>query len=179
LAPTAQVTHRFKGRNVRPETQTLIIGTFNPETTQNKAEFFYGRPQNHLWKLLPLAFGESSLKTASPDAKRQFIVEYHIDFVDLIAIVGVEPGQEANYSDDYLDSRVISWNNVTSVMDELHELKRVCFTRKTFSGIPNIKAQVDEVERYCARRGLAFKRLLTPSRIYSATKQEEWTRFLS
>ena len=178
MAPTAQVNHRFRGRKGNPKTQTLIIGTFNPETPQNEADFFYGRPQNHLWKLLPLAFGENSLKRASLEQKQQFIDKHHIGFVDLINGVAVEPGQEANYSDDYLDSRVVNWNNVISIMVELHDLKRVCFTRRTLSGVPNIRAKVEEVEQYCSRRGVAFKRLLTPSRIYSAAKQEEWTDFL-
>ena len=173
------IHHRFKGRTVNPETKTLIIGTFNPETPQNKADFFYGRPQNHLWRLLPVAFGESSLKKASIEAKYAFIAEHRIDFLDLIDTVAVEPGEEANYSDNYLDSRVMQWRDVIGLMDSLPELQRVGFTRKTFSGIPNIKAKVDKVEHYCAKRGLGFKRLLSPSRIYSAAKQKEWSEFLS
>lgn len=101
-----------------------------------------------------------------------------IDFIDLIETVETEPGQEANYSDNYLDGRVVRWNNVIGAMESLPRLQRVCFTRKTFSGIPNIKTRVDEVERYCTEKGIAFERLLTPSRIYSEKKQEEWTRFL-
>jgi len=173
------IHHRFKGRAVNPKTETLIVGTFNPETPQNKADFFYGRPQNHLWRLLPVACGESSLKKASLEAKQAFIAKYRIDFLDLIDAVAVEPGEEANYFDRYLDSRVLRWKSVTSTMDELRDLKRVCFTRKTLSGMPNIKMKLDEVERYCVQRGLAFKQLLTPSRIYSAKKQEEWSEFLS
>jgi len=173
-----RIDHRFKERAVHPDTEILIIGTFNPETPQNKADFFYGRPQNHLWRLLPTAFGESSLKRASIESKQAFIAERHIDFVDLIDTVSVEPGQEANYSDDYLDSRVVQWRDVLAQMDILPGLQRVCFTRKTFSGIPNIGAKVEELDQYCVRRCLTFKRLLTPSRIYSTTKQEEWTAFL-
>jgi len=37
------VQHRFLDHQINSETETLIIGTFNPETTNNDAEFFYGR----------------------------------------------------------------------------------------------------------------------------------------
>jgi G:T/U-mismatch repair DNA glycosylase len=177
MAEKVVVHHRFKGRKVNPETETLIIGTFNPETASNTADFFYGRPQNHLWRLLPEAFGESSLKKASAEEKQTFMEQYRIDFIDLIEIVGIDSGQEANYSDDYMDGRVVVWRDVISVMKNLSRLKRVAFTRRTLSGIPTIKEKVEEVERYCANRDLVFKRLLTPSRIYSVGKQEEWNAF--
>jgi G:T/U-mismatch repair DNA glycosylase len=35
----------------------LIIGTFNPATYKNQADFFYSRGKNYFWRLLPVAFG--------------------------------------------------------------------------------------------------------------------------
>lgn len=79
------VQHRFLDHQINPETETLIIGTFNPETVDNKAEFFYGRSRNYLWRLLPTAFGETDLKNASKQEKLEFIQKYKIDLTDLLA----------------------------------------------------------------------------------------------
>jgi G:T/U-mismatch repair DNA glycosylase len=55
-----RIKHKFLDWGIYPKTETLIIGTFNPETS--KDDFFYGSGHNYLWKLLPLAYGEESLK---------------------------------------------------------------------------------------------------------------------
>jgi len=34
------VHHKFCGHKIHPDTETLIIGTFNPETRDNSADFF-------------------------------------------------------------------------------------------------------------------------------------------
>ena len=47
---------------ISPQTETLILGTFNPETPDNETEFFYGRRRNYLWRLLPSAYGGNDLK---------------------------------------------------------------------------------------------------------------------
>lgn len=56
------VQHRFLDHQINPDTETLIIGTFNPDAADNNADFFYGRSRNYLWRLLPLAYGETDLK---------------------------------------------------------------------------------------------------------------------
>ncbi len=38
-----KITHRFRNHVIDPETETLIIGTFNPEVESTDAEFFYER----------------------------------------------------------------------------------------------------------------------------------------
>ena len=56
------VYHKFKDHKIQDDTQLLVIGTFNPDVKGNSADFFYGRPRNYLWKLLPLCFGYENLK---------------------------------------------------------------------------------------------------------------------
>jgi hypothetical protein len=85
-----KIPHRFLDHQIDPETETLIIGTFNPETANNEAEFFYGRSRNYLWRLLPLAFGEKNLKEHTKQEKLEFIKKHHIDFIDLIEEIEVE-----------------------------------------------------------------------------------------
>ena len=44
------IKHKFRHELIAPVTETLIIGTFNPDFDGNNAEFFYGRSRK-----LPLA----------------------------------------------------------------------------------------------------------------------------
>ncbi|MFY0626168.1 MAG: hypothetical protein JXR07_07735 [Reichenbachiella sp.] len=172
------VQHRFADHQVNNETETLIIGTFNPETEDNDAEFFYGRSRNYLWRLLPTAYGESDLKGASKQAKLEFINKHKIDFTDLIEKIQVDAGQEANYYDGYIDNKVTSWKNCIALIDSLPNLKRVCYTRKTFSDIPNMKKKIEVIQQHCEKIGISFKAMTTPARFYREDKQTEWTNFL-
>lgn len=174
-----RVQHRFSDHQINPETETLIIGTFNPETPKNDAEIFYGRKRNYFWKLLPIAFGERDLKGLPKMRKIEFIRNYKIDLIDLIEELEVEEGEEANYDDAYIDSRVTRWKDVIGVIDALPNLKRVGLTRKTFSGIPNMKKKVEAIQEHCVIKGIPFKALTTPSRFYRSDKQTEWTNFFS
>jgi G:T/U-mismatch repair DNA glycosylase len=171
------IHYRFRHHKLNPLTETLIIGTFNPETENNPADFFYGRRMNFLWRLLPLALGQQDLKGKTKEEKLAFIQKQKVDFTDLILEVDVETGEETNYMDDYLDKRVVKWQDVIGQIKRLKYLKRVCFTRKTFSGIPNLKKRIREVEDFCIGMKIPFTYLTTPSRIYSDQKQEEWMRF--
>ena len=172
------VRHRFLNHQLNPETKMLIIGTFNPEVADNAAEFFYGRSRNYLWRLLPIAFGEIDLKGASNREKLEFIIRREIDFIDLIEEIEVDEGQEANYYDGYIDSKVTRWKNIISEIDKLTNMKGVCFTRKTFSDIPNMKKQIDIIRLHCESKQIPFKAMTTPARFYSENKQTEWTNFL-
>lgn len=172
------IRHRFLNHRINPETEILLLGTFNPDTPANDAEFFYGRKRNFLWRLLPLAFGETDLKSASTADKSAFIKKHKIDFIDLIEEVAVEPGQEANYSDGYIDSKVTRWVDVIAVINSLPKLKKICFTRKTFSDIPNMRKQIEMIRIHCDARDISFFTLMTPARIYSEDKQSEWTSLL-
>ena len=172
------VRHRFLNHQINPKTETLIIGTFNPETADNDAEFFYGRSRNYQWRLLPTAFGETDLKGVSEQEKLEFIRKYKIDLTDLIEEIQVEEGQEANYYDGYIDNKVTRWRNIIGLIDTLPNLKRVCFTRKTFSDISNMKMQLDAIQQHCKNKEIPFKALTTPARFYREDKQTEWTNFL-
>jgi len=172
------IKHRFLNHQISPDTETLIIGTFNPETPDNEAEFFYGRSRNFLWRLLPAAYGDNDLKGAPKNEKLKFIKKFKIDLIDLIEEIKVDEGQEANYYDGYVEDKVTIWKNVISEIDKLPNLKRVCFTRKSFSDIPKMKKQLIPIIKHCENRGISFKALTTPARFYREDKQTEWTNFL-
>lgn len=169
------IRHRFLKRPLFKETTIVIVGTFNPETPENKADFFYGRTQNHLWTLLPSAFGEPSLKNRDKEEKSRFMERHTIDFTDVITSVNVDKPDD--YRDDYIDGRVVEWTDVIGQLRKLPHLKKVCVTRKSFSGIPNIRQRFLEIEAYCMENGIRFQHLITPARGYTAAKQAEWNAF--
>jgi hypothetical protein len=173
----AKIKHRFINHEINTQTETLVIGTFNPDTEENIAEFFYGRQRNFLWTLIPTAFGAPSLKGKTKNEKLQFIECFKIDFIDLISEVEVD--EVSNYDDAYIDSKVTEWRNVVSEIDKLLNLKRVCLTRKSFSDIPNMKLKIDEIKNYCEHRKILFRYLTTPARFYRKDKQAEWSTFFN
>jgi len=170
-----RIKHRFINHRIHPKTQTLVIGTFNPDTEENCADFFYGRPRNFLWTLIPTSFNEASLKGKRYSEKLDFIDRHKIDFIDLISQVEVE--EVANYEDIYLDNKVYQWTNIISEIDKLSSLKSVCFTRKSFRAIPNIKAKIEAIQSYCEAKNITFQFLTTPARFYRLSKQTEWSTF--
>jgi len=172
-----KIKHRFLDHQIDPNTEILVIGTFNPDTEENVADFFYGRQRNFLWALIPTAFNETSLKGKSKEEKLEFIKRFKIDFIDLISEVEVD--EAANYDDGYIDSKVTEWRNVIAELNKLQNLKKVCLTRKSFGDIPNMKARIDEIKDYCEQRKIPLQFLATPARFYRQDKQTEWSNFFN
>ncbi len=174
------IKHRFINHRINPETEILILGTFNPDTEKNEADFFYGRRRNYLWQILSDIYKTDNLKFAPKKEKLLFMEKMKIDFIDLIRAVKVEEGQENNYKDDYIDGKVIEWNDVPAKMKALKNLRKIALTRKTLHGIPNMKKRIEEIERYCRKNNIVFRRLATPARhpnYYGAEKYAEWFDF--
>jgi len=171
------VDHKFKSHQIHPDTETLVIGTFNPNSTDNPADFFYGRSRNNLWRLIPLALNNESLKEKTRNEKIEFSNKYKLDFIDLINSVEVDNGQETNYDDSYIDSRVKEWVDIIQIVSNLKNIKRVCFTRKTLSDIPKMKQRIIEIENFCKSNNIDFSVLVTPARFYSPKKQDVWNSF--
>src|SRR5438105_14501967 len=97
------IKHKFRNHRINPATKSLIIGTFNPDTPKNSADFFYGTGRNDLWTLLPAAFGiEVHLKGKNRNPERMtFMQENGIDFIDIISEVMVETDREHDRKDNY------------------------------------------------------------------------------
>jgi len=178
---TTRVGHKFLDHKIDPQTIILIVGTFNPSTPENNADFFYSSPRNQLWSLLPQAFGLPDLQGKDRvTEKKQFMKDYHIDFIDIISAVDVEKGQECNRKDAYIDSRICEWRDVIQEMKQLKFLRRACFTRKGLKDIPRMKAKIDEIREYCRKSGTIFEGIVTPSQAFrSRNKQSEWTQFFN
>lgn len=168
------IQHKFLSHFISKETELLVIGTFNPNSKDNPAEFFYGRIRNYLWRLLPIAFGEEDLKNKSVVEKINFIQKHKIDFIDLIKEVDVDC--ETNYDDTYIDNKVSEWRDIIGELQKLKAIKKVCFTRKSTTDIPNMKKRIDEVQKFCEANEIDFKYLVTPARFYNLNKQNIWNQ---
>jgi G:T/U-mismatch repair DNA glycosylase len=173
----AKIRHLSADHAADPETEILVIGTFNPAAPLNEADFFYGRRRNFLWQLLPLSFGETSLKGKSREEKTAFMKRRRVDFIDIVSEVDVD--DPSNYDDSYIDGKVSGWRDVIAEIEKLPRLKKACFTRKTCADIPNMKEKISEIRDYCEKQGISFRALVSPARIYSADKQAEWTGFFA
>jgi G:T/U-mismatch repair DNA glycosylase len=170
------VRHKFSDFRINPETRTIIIGTFNPDTPTNKATFFYGTGRNYLWRILARAYNCTEIPSTR-DAREQFLVLHRIGFIDLIAEVAVPEEQANNRDDRYIDARVVRWTDVVGELCKLASLERACFSRKTLSGIPNIKARIEDVQSHL-RADVHFRCLVSPARYFSEAKGNEWKDFL-
>ncbi len=167
------VTNKFKNYQVSPQTETLILGTFSHDVIDG-ADFFYGKPRNFLWHLLPISYGLTSLKEANLETKKAFMTQYKIDFADIIETLNVPEGEENNLDDTFIDNHAFEWKNINLLIDSLPHIKAVYFTRKTFNGIANAKQQIMQIAKYCNEKNIRFCKLETPAKYFDDTKQKQW-----
>ncbi|GCD79070.1 uracil-DNA glycosylase family protein [Schleiferia thermophila] len=175
---SVKVYHRFNPF-IPPGIKILIIGTFNPDVPCNAAHFYYSRPQNHFWRILPAVYDYPNLKKASPAEKQNFLSIHHIGLADLILSVNVETGCECNFSDQYLDDKVLEWFPVEKAILNHPTLKLVAFTRKSFEKIPAIRHRIHQVKSTCQSASIAFAFLPTPSRGITDQKLLDWKNVLN
>lgn len=174
------IKHKFNKLPINPNTEILIIGTFNPDVSRNKeADFYYTRSRNYLWSLLPKVFNNASLKEESKEKKFEFIKKYNISFIDLINEVIIEETSineiEKNiYADIYLDDKVKRWINIIEILKSNKKIIKVFFTRKTFSKIPNIKEKIQEIKTFCKNNNIKFEYLISPARFENDKKLNTW-----
>ncbi|NEU07285.1 hypothetical protein GZH53_03070 [Flavihumibacter sp. R14] len=167
------ILHKLSEYQVSPGTEILILGTFIPDRS-NAPDFFYGRERNFLWHLLPQCWGLDSLKDEPLSRKKEFMSAYNVDFADIVHSMDVPEGDELNTDDSFYDSHVSQWNDINTLIDKLPNLKAVYFTKKTFNGVPHMRAQVKNIADYCMQKEIRFCKLETPSKFYSPEKLQQW-----
>jgi len=172
------VKHKFRNHMVSKETKILILGTFHPDIATD-ADFFYGRPRNYLWRILPGCFKQPDLKNSELNKKLSFMKNYHIDFMDLICCLDIpEEGDMFNYNDSFIDRYINKYNDLTHIISELQNLTAVYFTRITFNNIPNIKNEILLIQKYCSKEKIRFDFLHTPSRHGNQKKINSWVNVI-
>lgn len=167
------ILHKFRNHVVNPDTEILIIGTFNPDIPDGPS-FFYGRSRNYLWQLLPGCWALLSLKNQQLPSKQHFMLQFRIDFADIIHSVDVPENQANNFDDGYIDGQVHQWKNIVELINALPSLRAVYITRITFNDVPNIHEQFQAIQTHCLLRQIRFGFLKSPSRFANAAKQQQW-----
>lgn len=75
------VTHEF-GAFYDQDSRVLILGTI-PSPKSREQGFYYGHPQNRLWRVLAELLGEQKPETV--DAKKRMLRKHHIAMWDVLA----------------------------------------------------------------------------------------------
>lgn len=158
------------------------MGTFNPEWDNpngGNANWFYGRPRNSFWNIMPQAFGHPNLKTpqnqANPEAWKQYCLDNGIGLTDIIECI--EDANEHEHHDQimgFLDNELelfqeILLTDIPSLIDENKEsLCGVYLTR--YSHTLNVDSvflhRWMEIENQCEDYGIHHSCLVTPSNGY-------------
>ncbi len=149
-----KMKHKFLNNEIPPDTEILVVGTFNPEIPGNAANFFYSRGQNVFWELMSAIFEEKCVRYESKNEKKAFIKRHKIAFADLIEEINLDEKEASTYSDRFLDKHLntATCKDIAGEIARLKHLKKVCFTRSSFGGIPNIKKKIDEIAAQCKNK---------------------------
>jgi hypothetical protein len=76
--------------------------------------------------------------------------------------------------EDFVDISAKTFYDLTALVDQLPKLKAIYFTRKTFNGMPNIKAEIMKLAQHCQSKQIRLCKLDTPARHFSDEKQQQW-----
>lgn len=172
-----RIEHKFLKSYPLEGKKILIIGTFNPATICNPADFFYSRTRNFFWELLPAMFNKGSFKDKTREEKIEFLKRHDIELTDLILFADIEERYLGEYGDDKLSVPEEGWNTAY-ILEYLQKgnTKEVYFTRKSFQGVKKIEEQIKKIEAYCQENQIKFRYLPTPARFSREGKIAEWKK---
>ena len=101
----------------------LLLGTM-PSPKSRAAGFYYGHPQNRMWKVLGRVFREET--PMGTDARRAFLLRHHIAMWDVLAACIIR-GAEDSSIDDAVP------NDIRSILAEAPVEEIYTTGRKAFS----------------------------------------------
>ncbi len=164
--------------------KTLIIGTFNPENewmVKNTAEYFYGRPRNYMWRVLPCFTvanpnPDPAIHRLNINAQRTFLESNAIGMTDLLIRINdcdINNADHRNWINSVRDADLQYFNefewNTDNIIEQIQEQKvtNVYFT-KLGNPVGNVQANTFEnqmriIERYCHENNIINQRIYTPS----------------
>ncbi len=76
--------------------RVLLLGTM-PSPKSREAGFYYGHPQNRMWKVLGQAFGEET--PMGTEARRAFLLRHHIAMWDVLAACTIRGAEDSSIAD--------------------------------------------------------------------------------
>lgn len=77
--------------------RVLILGTF-PSPKSREVGFFYGHPQNRMWRVLAAVLGENAVPVTAEE-RTAFLLQYRIAMWDTIASCTIEGASDASIRD--------------------------------------------------------------------------------
>lgn len=77
--------------------RVLILGTF-PSPKSREVGFFYGHPQNRMWRVLAAVLGEDAVPV-TVEERTAFLLRHHIAMWDTIASCTIEGASDASIRD--------------------------------------------------------------------------------
>ena len=78
------------------ESRVLLLGTM-PSPGSRAAGFFYGHPQNRMWRVLGNVFGEET--PMGTQARRDFLLRHHIAMWDVLSACTIRGADDASIRD--------------------------------------------------------------------------------
>ena len=158
---------------------TLIIGTFNPQNEfcpNNVAGFYYQRPRNYFWRVLPLIAGENSIENNNTAEQLDFLHKHKIGITDIL--VSINDAEENNEEHINLISTVkdndielfneFTWNtqNIIQYIIE-NNCSHIYFTRlgnpDAMVNFNSFEHQMRIIEDYCNENNIYTNRLHSPT----------------
>lgn len=144
----------FAERSIIGQNKLLIVGTFNPSENmvckRNDAEWFYGRKANNLWRYIPEAIINKSLKENKKEDWIKFCYNYKIVIIDLVK--SANSNQKLNsFSDEELEYIISQNNSKPKFFNSNHAFNKckfeyVIFTRKIWDNkTPMLKKAKEEL----------------------------------
>lgn len=76
--------------------RVLLLGTM-PSPKSREAGFYYGHPQNRMWKVLGQVFGEET--PMGTEARRAFLLRHHIAMWDVLAACTIRGAEDSSIAD--------------------------------------------------------------------------------
>ncbi len=183
-------THKFFGHEAHLpgelgllptwKTETLIIGTFNPESKwhpDHAAQYFYSRPRNYFWKILPRFTGKAAIPHQYVAAQIEFLKEHQIGVTDLLIRIEdahITKPEHRKRITTALDNEIerfseLDWNTPHILQYiKANSIKAVYFTKIGNAANQNVKpntfeAQMRAIEQTCKALKIPHFRLHTPS----------------
>lgn len=156
----------------------LVVGTFNADIPGNDAEWFYGRPENEFWCLLPRMMGVTTLHPIDRDEPieklvnmwKQFCADSRIIIVDMFKEVQIELAGHADSLLHPLQDNEYTAFNFQQAFANAH-FEHVLFTWSGFTpqqGALTVNKQL--YVDYFTQQGSHIMHMLTPSNAYPKTR---------
>jgi hypothetical protein len=152
--------------------ETLIVGTFNPEwTDNNSAQWFYGRVENNFfWSVLPQIYGEKSMLCKDVKDWKRFCQNNKIALTDLIECITTANYDEhkniiSGFSDKAIEDNFkindLKTVKIIEIIKSNPTIKNVYFTRGANQGL--WKKLWQPIKKHCNENKINCIELLTPS----------------